>query len=179
MKNKVLILIVLLSLIVTVRIYPEEDVWKTIISFVERGLEGVEMTDQAISDLEGKINELTYINEEQSKLIEEARDLIASLRQDISDARYAVEIALDRTYDAESYTLFFIAETERQISELQKTQQSYKRAWIGASILSLGWTSSGVWTTHTIRDGRFDPWSVSPAIFSTLVYIGGRLFKTW
>ena len=178
MKTKIFLVLFLLS--ITTILYSQNNVWNDIISFVERGLEGVDITEASISDLENKINELYAVNSDQARLLQEARDMIESLKLDIASARYSVEVALERMTDAEDVAAYFIAESEQKILELQGFENTYKNSWIGGSILSIGWGASGAWAASSLQNGRFDPWSISPTIISSLIYIGGHyIFKLW
>jgi len=158
----------------------ETNPWSEIRAFVEMGLEGLDMTDEAVGELEVKIGQLTAETGEQRKLLSDAQRMIRELRQQLAEARYAVEVAIDRMQDAEDVAVWYVAEAERKMLELQKISRAHKNAWIGGLILGSGFAATGSWTTYGITSGTYTPWSAAPAIGSGLIWVLGHYaFKWW
>jgi len=157
----------------------ESDPWQDLIDLVNTGLEGLDMTDHAIDELESKIDMLTAETEDQARLLAESRAVIRDLRRQLREARESVEIAVDRMQDAEQVGAWFVAEAERQMLQLRRTTEARKRAWIGALIVGGGFSATGAWTAHGVTSGNYTPWSAAPAVGSGAIWLLGHLLYWW
>jgi len=160
------------------------DAWIELRAIMERGLEGMDQSDEALALLEEQIDQLTAVNQSQRDLLARARETIAELRRQNAEAKASVEIAMDRMQDAEDVAAWWIADVELRMAELirknEAINRAHKNAWIGGIILGSGFSATGYWTADGIINNRYTPWSAAPALGSGAIWaIGHYIFKIW
>lgn len=137
--------------------------------------------DAQLEEMTEKLNSITATSQVQQQTITELGETITSIRESLKDAQYQVEIAADRMTDAEQYATAIDLLNQSLQKENEKLREKNSRSWIGAAILTSGFSASAAWATYdgVSRESSFNAWSLAPAGISSIVYVLGHVIFDW
>jgi len=152
--------------------------WQSLRELIDSGMQGLQESSEALTQLELQLNTLKAETQEQRRLLEESKSLVLSLKQSLEDAQNSVDIAIDRMQDAENYALYVEAQN---IFFKQQAEKYRKSALVG---FSFGGVSFGVGVPLMVEgirsDNRTMLWSGVGIIgVGSLVWVAGHYIFQW